>query len=239
MIKTNLPVILLKGIVLLPNNDIRLEFSNEDSKSIIDVSELFHDNQILVVTTTEPFEKLKTSKLPKIGIISKISHKMELPNGKTRVIITGQKRAQIHEYLNLNNNFEVLESIVSSIVEEQIEPQEEQVTIKKVYNEIENCVKNIPNMSNSVLALIINSTDLSKMTDIIAPFLPIDSNRLNEYLIQTKSIERAKMILEDLYKEKELYEIDKKIDADIKKTLDDNQREFILREKIKIIKKQL
>lgn len=210
MIKTNLPVILLKGIVLLPNNDIRLEFTNEDSKNILDVSELFHENKILVVSTLEALDKPEISKLPKIGVISKISHKMELPNGKTRVIITGEKRAQIHEYLNLNNNIEVLESIVSNVEQEKIETQEETTIIRKLYKEVEECVKTIPNMSNSVMSLIINSTDLTKMTDIIEPFLPIDNKRLNQYLLETKASNRAKMILEDLYKEKELYEIDKK-----------------------------
>ncbi len=239
MIKTDLPVILLKGIILLPNNDIRLEFTNEDSKNIIDVSELFHDSEILVVSTTELSEKPDTHKLPKIGVISKITHKMELPNGKTRVIITGEKRAHIHEYLNLNNNFEVLESIVSQIEEEPIDEQEENVMVRKLYREIESCVKTVPNMSNSVLALIINSTNISKMTDIIAPFLPIENNRLKQYLEEEKSTNRDKMILEDIYKQKELYEIDKKIDSDIKKTLDENQKEFILREKIKIIKQEL
>ena len=239
MIKTDLPVILLKGIILLPNNDIRLEFSNDDSKNIIDVSELFHDSELLVVSTTEVSDKPDTKKLPKIGVISKITHKMELPNGKTRVIITGEKRAYIHEYLNLNNSFEVLESIVSQIEDEKIDEKEETVMIRKLYREIEECTKTVPNMSNSVLALIINSTNISKMTDIIAPFLPIENNRLKEYLEEEKTTERVKMILEDVYKQKELYEIDKKIDSDIKKTLDENQREFILREKIKIIKQEL
>lgn len=239
MIKTNLPVIILKGIVLLPNNDVRLEFTNDDSKNIIDVSELFHDNEILVVSTMDNFDKPSIDKLPRIGVISKISHRMELPNGKTRVIITGQKRANIHEYLNLNNNFEVIESIISTVQPEKLEEQDETVIIRKLYREVETCVKTIPTMSNSVLALIINSTDISKMTDTIAPYLPIEQDRLNEYLLETKSSIRAKMILEDLYKEKELYEIDKKIDSDIKKTLDENQKEFILREKIKIIKEEL
>ena len=121
MIKTNLPVILLKGITLLPNNDIRLEFNNDESKNIIDVSELFHDNELFVVSTTETVDKLKTENLPKIGVIAKITHKMELPNGKIRVIITGKKRAQVHEYLNLNNNFEVIESIISNIEEKQLD----------------------------------------------------------------------------------------------------------------------
>lgn len=240
MIKTNLPVIILKGIILLPNNDIRLEFSNDESKNIIDVSEMFHDNELLVVSILDQKQqKLEVEKLPKIGVIATISHRIELPNGKTRVIITGKKRAEIHEYLNLNNNLEVLESIVSSIEKEKIEEQEEQGIIRKLYKEIEISVKKLPNMSNSVMALIINSTDLSKMTDIIAPFLPIDNKRLNEYLIELKSTNRAKFILEDLYKENELYEIDKKIDANVKKSIDNNQKEFILREKIKTIKQEL
>lgn len=240
MIKTNLPVILLKGIVLLPNNEIRLEFNNDDSKNIIDVSELFHDNEILVVSNVKLSEKKPdTKELPKIGVVSKITHKMELPNGKTRVIISGLYRASVHEYLNLNNSFEVIESIISSITEEKIEEKEEQAIIKKLYNEVEICVKTIPKMSNSVLALIINSTDLSKMTDIIVPFLPIEIERQNKYLLETSSSKRARMLLEDIYQEKELYEIDKKIDANIKKTLDENQKEYILREKLKSIKEEL
>ena len=240
MIKTDLPVILLKGIILLPNNDIRLEFSNDDSKNIIDVSELFHDNKLLVVSTLNLSQKtMDTKKLPNIGVISKITHRIELPNGKTRVIITGEKRAKIHEYLNLNNSSEVLESIISNIEEEQIDKQEETAIIKKIYKEVEISTKTLPNMSNSVLSLIINEKNLSKMTDIISPFLPIENIRLNEYLKEINPITRAKMILEDLYKEKELYEIDKKIDANVKKTIDDNQKEFILREKIKTIKQEL
>lgn len=240
MIKTNLPVIILKGIVLLPNNDIRLEFNSNDNKNIIDVAELFHDNELLVVSTINQLrDTTDINRLPKIGVISKITHKIELPNGKTRVIITGKKRAKVHEYLNLKNNIEILESITSNIEEQIISEIEEQATIKKLYKEVEILAKYIPNMGNSVLSLIINSTDLSKMTDIIAPFLPIDNNRLNEYLLETNTKKRVEYILEDLYKEKELYEIDKKIDANVKKTLDENQKEVVLREKLKNIKEEL
>lgn len=240
MIKLNLPVIILKGIILLPNNDIRLEFSNEDSKNIIDVSEMFHENKILVVSTINmDAQNPDTKKLPKIGVISTITHRMELPNGKTRVIITGERRAQIHEYLNLNNNFEILESIVSTIEEENIDEQEEKAIIRKLNKEVEECSRTIPKLGNGVIALLTNVTNLSKMTDIIAPFLPIEPQRLNEYLNESKSSTRAQYILEDLYKEKELYEIDKKIDASVKRNIDNNQKEFILREKIKTIKEEL
>lgn len=240
MIKTNLPVIILRGIVLLPNNDIRLEFDQDDSKNIIDVAELFHDNTILVVSSEDPLEEHPDrQELPKIGVVSKIKHKMELPNGKTRVVISGIKRASIFEYLNLNNTSEVLESIVTNITEEKIDEKEEHVIIRKLNREIEEYIKSVPYMSNSILALITNVNSLSKLTDIIAPHLPINMKRIHKYLNETSSTARATMILEDIYHEKELFNIEKDIDQKLKKEIDNNQKEFILREKMKMIKEEL
>lgn len=212
MIKTDLPVILLRGIILLPNNDIRLEFDSDTSKSIIDVSELFHDNNILVVSQSNPLEEAPDIKeLPKIGVMAKINHKMELPNGKTRIVITGIKRAEIHEYLNLNKTSEVLEAIASEIDEEKIEEKEEKALTRKLYRELEQYIKLVPYVSNSVLSLIINIGNLSKMTDIIASNLPIDLNRIQLYLQEQSAYKRSEMILEDIYNEKEMFAIEKKI----------------------------
>ena len=240
MIKTNLPVILLRGIVLLPNNDIRLEFDNDISKNIIDVAELFHDNDILVVSQTDPLEEVpEVNELPKIGVISKITHKMELPNGKTRVVISGKARADVYEYLNLNKSTEVLESIVAQSDKAQIDPKEESILVRKLHREMEDYIKSIPYMSNSVLALITNVTDLCKMTDIIAPHLPIDAYRMQAYLRTNDCTVRARMILEDIYKEKEMYNIEKDLEFKVRKEIDNNQKEYLLREKIKVIKEEL
>lgn len=240
MIKTDLPVIILKGIVLLPNNDIRLEFENDLSKNIIDVAELFHDNKILIVSKEDPLEEsMDLKELPNIGVIAKISHKIELPNGKTRLIITGIKRAYVHEYLNLNKKDDILESIVSEIEVEKIESKEEEALIKKLYRELEHYTKTIPYISNGFLSLIVNMTNLDKMTDIVVPYLQITQNRMLEYLYQEKSIERLKMIIKDIYMETENFYIEKEIDTKIKEDLDENQRQFILKEKIKMIKKEL
>ena len=132
MIKTELPVIILKGIVLLPNNDIKLEFDNDLSKSIIDVAELFHDNKILIVSNENALEEnVNLNELPKIGVISKISHKIELPNGKTRLIITGIKRANVVDYLNKTKNNDILEAIVEEVEEERFYGEETPVRIRK------------------------------------------------------------------------------------------------------------
>lgn len=240
MIKTDLPVILLRGIVLLPNNDIRLEFDNDVSKNIIDIAELFHDNNILVVSGNDPLEEVpELNELPKIGVISKISHKIELPNGKTRIIITGLKRAKIHEYLNLNKTKEVLEAITSEIEEEKIDLKEEKILTRKLYRELENYIKTVPYISNSILSNLINITNLSKMTDIIVPNLSVDLNRMHMYLKEISSYKRLEMILEDIYSDEEMFAIEKKLDVKIREELDNTQKEYMIREKIKLMKREL
>ena len=240
MLKTDLPVILLRGIVLLPNNEIRLEFDNEVSKNIIDVSELFHDKDLLVVSSFDPLEeKPDLKKLPKIGVISHITQRMELPNGKTRVIIKGIRRAKIYEYLNLNRGEELLEAIVSKIEDEKIEPKKEEVLMRKLIRELELSVKKIPYLSNSVLSSTTNVNSLSTMTDLVIPHLPLSLERIKEYINQTLATKRLEMILEDLYRESEMFSIEREIDTKVKEELDHNQKEYLLREKMKLIKEEL
>lgn len=81
--KQNLPVLLLKELILLPSNDIRLEFDNDISSSIIDVAEIFHNNNIFIVSQNNPLEEHPDiDDLPKVGVVGKINHKLNLPNGK-------------------------------------------------------------------------------------------------------------------------------------------------------------
>ena len=77
--KTNLPVIILKVIVLLPNNDIRLEFENDDSKNIVDISELFHDNKVLVVSQLDLLEEMPNTVLidGSIGVSKEVKRQLE------------------------------------------------------------------------------------------------------------------------------------------------------------------
>lgn len=232
--KINLPVIVLNNIILLPNNDIRIELDDEISKNIINVSELFHENLILVVCKNNTN---LDNNLPNIGVISKITHKIELPNGKLRVIISGISRARVYEYLGLNNKNDMIECITSELPQENID--EEKVLCNKLYKEIDNYVKTLPYVSNSVLASIKDIDDLSKMTDIVASYLQLPHERLYTYLNTFSAEIRLQMILDDIYQEEELFRIEKKIDSKVRKNLDDSQKEYLLREKIKFIKEEL
>ena len=236
--KQNLPVLLLKGLILIPNSDIRLEFDSDISKAIIDVAEIFHDSHIMVISRENPLEEqVDINELPKIGVIGKIVHKLELPNGKTRVVITGLRRAYVNEYIQPEED--IMEVISSEIPVEEIPNDVTMGMVRKLYHELEKYIKNVPYVSNGLLSLIANIKDLGKMTDIIIKHIPLENERLIDYIYQVSALKRVEMILEDIYKEEQLFEIEKKLDSKVKKEIDNSQKEFLLREKVKIIREEL
>ena len=238
--KKDLTVILLKGIILLPNNELKFEIDGETSRNIIDIAEMFHNNKILVVSQFNPLEEApKISELPKIGVIAKITHKMELPNGKIRMILKAQTRARIYEYLNSKIDSGILEAIISELEPNEIDESENELLIKKLTKEIENYIRKVPYMSNSFVNEMNNCKSLDKMTDIIAPNLPIEFSRLVMYLTEISSVVRMEMILEDIYKEIEMVNIENELDMKVRLELEQNQREYLLKEKIKHMKEEL
>jgi len=235
--KFNLPVVVLKGTILLPEAEIKLEFDDEVSKNIIDESELFHDNNLLIVTQNGIDENILINELPRIGTIAHITRKLELPNGKVRVVLKGIKRAHILEYINISKDS--IESIVSSIRNIVIAEETNRGILRKLNVELENYINKVPYMSNSLLSLISDTTDLNKITDIIVNYLPVEISKKLEYLLQIDPVKREEMILEDMYKEEQLFNIEKNIDTKVKKELDNDEKNFYLKEKIKLLKSEL
>ena len=79
MVETNLPVLFLRDVVLLPYNELRIEISKELEKNILDISERRHDSHILFINLYDTLEeKPSLRKLPKMGVLGKIKTKLEL-----------------------------------------------------------------------------------------------------------------------------------------------------------------
>ena len=110
MIKSNLPVILLKNLVLLPHQEVRVEIKSEVSKKVTELSSIYHDNEVLVVCPLNSLEeKPDISDLPRIGVVGKIKNVIELPNGNKRIIISGLYRVKVISYVNYTNEEDILE----------------------------------------------------------------------------------------------------------------------------------
>lgn len=240
VMKINLPVILLRNMLLLPNNDIRLEFENDESKNILEVASLFHEDKLLVVSSENPLEEVPDLEgLPQVGVIAHIDDQMELPNGKIRVVIHGEERVHIVDYLNINHTQEVLEAIVVKEKESSISREHQMILIDKMVRELKRCMKKIPYISNSLMTLIEKEKRLDVVTDLIASHLPIAISRMDLYLNEFDSKKRSEMILEDIYKQEHVFEIEKELDSRVHKVVDQNQREYLLKERLKAIQEEL
>lgn len=240
MLKMNLPVIVLSNLVLLPNNDLKLEFEDELSKSIIDSAELFNDGNLLVVSKKNPLEEtINVEELSKYGVIAKITHRIELPNNNTRVIITGIARAYVYEYLDGTHQGNIIESIISKVPHTNIEKKQEEILINKLIKEINIYINELPYVSNSILSQIKGINSLDKITDIVAPYIESDNSKLIKFLNTVNSIERLELIINKINEELENFKIEKELESKVKRNFDESQREFLLREKLKVIKQEL
>ncbi len=240
MIKSNLPVILLKDLVLLPYQEVRVELKSEVSKKVTEISKLYHDSEVLIVCPLNSLEEIPdASDLPKIGVVGKIRSNIDLPNGNQRVIIEGLYRVKIISYVNYSNEEDVLDSIITNIEHSQDGELEATAYLRKLIGELENYIDKNPFVTNSIMSQIKGNTSLDKVTDLISNFLPLSFEKKLNLMLDTSCISRSKILIKEIAIENALTDLEGKIETDIKKSLDDEQKEYILKEKIKIIKNEL
>lgn len=236
MLKTKLPVIVLRNMILLPSGELKLEVSNTLDKAIIKKSCNEHDNYILLISPECIYEEnLKLEDLPKIGTIGKITSNFELPNNNIRITITGINRAEIFEYIEEND----LNAIIGPVKIIKNDEIEEEAILRKLKNEFISYISMMPNISNGIINRITDEEYLEKLSDIIVNILPLKLDLKLKYLNELNSIERAKELIKDIQKEKNIGAIDREIDEKLKINLDKSNKDYILREKIKVIKEEL
>ena len=239
MIKSNLPVILLKKLVLLPGEEVRVEIKSDISKKVTEISKLYHDSEVLIVCPLNLLEeKPDTSDLPRIGVVGKINSVIDLPNGNKRVIITGLYRVKIISYVNYSNEEDILDSIITNI--ETSESEIEWVAYqRKLQAELELYINKNPFVGNSIMSEVKQGINLDKLTDVIANFLPLSFEKKLNLMLDSSPISRCKILIKELAVESAVIDLEGHIESEIKKGLDDTQKEFILKEKLKVIKNEL
>ena len=235
-----LPVMLLKGLILLPNQEVKIELSNNLSKEITKLAVKDFNRFVLVITPHNQVEESPdVNDLPDVGVIGKIKSRIELPNGNVRITLKGIERVKILDFQNDKENDDVLEATITNIELPKFDEVEEKAVIKKLNELIEEYVTNSNHISNSILNTIKTIDTLSLLTDTISSFIPISFNKKLEYVEEINAMYRAKNLLKDIKVELEVLKLDQKIEKELENSLEASQKEFILREKVKILEQEL
>lgn len=237
---TTLPVMLLKGLILIPNQEVKLDINNKISKKIVMISSKNYNDEILIVCPKDQKEEVpEVTDLPFVGVVCKITSKIELPNGHLKIKVKGIKRVAIEEYSNNIDDIDILECSIRSIELPRFEEVELTAAKRKLLDILKKYIDLNPEISNSILNYLKNENDINKITDQITLFLPLSIEKKIEYMEEINALKRAHKLIKDINLEIEVIMLDEEIDENLAKEIEKNQKEFILKEKIKEIQKEL
>lgn len=237
MVKTSLPVLVLKDLILFPYNEIRLELDKEQDKELISLAESYYNKHILIINQKDILEKnIDINDLPQIGVIGYINMKIDLPNKKTRIVIRGTKRVKLSNTLKEDN---IYISEIEPITYEELDTLEEIAYARTLTKQIEYYIENNPHASNSLISSIRGITDINKLTDILAAYLQNNYDRQLEYLYEVNPTVRVTMLLEDISQELKIVKLENELEEKINNNIEQSQKEYILQEKLKAIKEEL
>jgi len=238
MVETNLPILFLRDVVLFPYNELRMEFSTESDKRILELSEQRHDNHLLFVSLVDYLEERPNiRRLPKIAVLGKIKTKITLPNGVVRTVISGIDRVEVLNYLENEDN--MYEAFVIPTKDYDYNELEGNALKRILFKDLNDYIEISSYISNNVLGRINGVSNISKLTDIIVHEMPFEYLSKIKYVEMPNPMNRLKFIIEDLNKEIETVKLENTLEENLKEKLDEEQKNYILREKIRLIKEEL
>lgn len=231
-----LPVLPVRGVISLPNTEIRLEIGRPQSIEALEACEA-NGNYVVLVSQVDPnVEVPQSDDLFQYGTIAKITMKIKLPNGHYKVKFNSITRVEVDEYTQVDPYFEAVVKTMPSVL---MESDQEEAMLRLLLDEVSEHGSLLFAHPADVTALIDAAQTADKVSDIIAFYLRISEEDKMKYLSLTSVEERLSTLLKDIEKEKNIAELEIKINQEVKRSLDEHQKEFYLREKMKAIQKEL
>ena len=237
--KMTLPLIPLRGLTIFPNMVLHFDVGREKSIAAIDTAMLNNEDIFLAAQKDMEQEEPVEKDISTIGTICKIKQIIKMPGDTMRVLVEGKVRARITEYINNDDYFEV---IVEKIIDEVIEGQEDIEldayfdSLKKTFRKF---VKIAGDDTPEMLSNIKREKNPYELINIVASYLPLPEDKKQEVLETIEVKKRIEMLLVALENEIKVVKVQKKLANKMKKSVDDSQKEFYLREQLKFIQEEL
>ena len=226
-------VLIINDMVIFPNNEVRIEYDNNYDKQMIDIVNKIGDNLMLIVNPIED-KAVNVTSFPKYGVLGRLKLKMNVPNGKTRLVIEGIDRVELSDFIEEDNYFRANYKPVDII-----ETEDAQVYFNIILKTLDSYVVKVPYMGNAIMSQVDNVDTLSDLCDLIVSYLPLNYEDKKKYITTIDSIERAKYLVVDMNRDLKYVELEQQIEAEVEKELNETQKEYFLREKIKLMQKEL
>lgn len=234
----DLPVIPLRGLVVFP--DMVLHFDVGRKKSIAALKSAMNSNQkvFLVAQRDAAVDEPNIDDLFAVGTICVIKQFLKIPNSdNVRVVVEGVQRGELIAFSQLKPY--ITATVDPLISDEEPETKEEKAYIRAIKREFERYASIIPKISNDVKVNVISLNDGGRLCDYVCYNSFIDYEEKQEILEAVQVSERLAKLFVLLKKENATLEIEAEIQQKVQKAIDQNQREYYLREELKVISESL
>lgn len=232
-----LPSIAIRGLAPFPHTDVRTEVGRAASKTALLEAERNHNNHVVLLIQKNPMvESPKESDLLTYGVVAKIGIKIKLPNGNFKVKFDPIVRAEILSF-EQNEPYFVTRFETRPSIQDDVD--EEVALVRMIVKQVMENAQNILNNPKQSVETIQKGVSSDKLTDVLASNLKISENNKFKYIETESIVKRLNYLLQDIEKERHMSEIEEKINRTVKKNIDENQREYYLREKLRAIQEEL
>ena len=229
-----LAVLVLKDVVVFPNNEVRIEYDDTFEKASIDYADSTSDKYMVIVNPIDSNYVEDVTSLPSYGILGQLKLKLVVPNGKTRVVIQGIRRVAVSNYFYENDFYKADVEEISVAT-----TGDEKNYFTLLMKSLDKYIEKAPYMSNAIISQLDTVETLDELCDLIGSFLPVDYEKKKKYVLTISPIERARMIIEDIHEELKFLELEHKIESEVEQEIEESQKEYFLREKLRAIKREL
>ena len=234
-----MPAVALRGMVILPGMVAHFDVSR--AKSIKAVDEAMMDEQKIFLVAQKDVEQENPDieDLFKIGIIAEVKQVIKLQNNIVRILVEGKERAELSAFLE-NPDYLLAEIIrFDEEVDDGLPEEAKEAMLRSIQETFGKYVVVNPKMGKELQRQLSEITDLEKLMNQLANSLPVHFEEKQKILDAVSMTERYEVLMALLLKEIEIIAIKNDFQAKVKAHVDKNQKEYLLREQMKVIREEL
>ncbi len=234
-----MPAVALRGMVILPGMVAHFDVSR--AKSIKAVEEAMMDEQKIFLVAQKDVEQENPDieDLYKIGIIAEVKQVIKLQNNIVRILVEGKERAELSAFLE-NPDYLLAEIIrFDEEVDDGLPEEAKEAMLRSIQETFGKYVVVNPKMGKELQRQLSEITDLEKLMNQLANSLPVHFEEKQKILDAVSMTERYEVLMALLLKEIEIIAIKNDFQAKVKAHVDKNQKEYLLREQMKVIREEL
>ncbi|GKW46787.1 endopeptidase La [Planococcus sp. NCCP-2050] len=235
-ITKRVPLLPLRGLLVFPTMVLHIDVGRERSIAALEQA-MLEDNIIFLATQKEmSTEQPEKDDLHKIGTLAYIKQMLKLPNGTIRVLVEGQERAQWKQYTE-EENLTMVE--VTTFPDETERTAEQDALMRLLLEHFEKYAKASKKITTETYNTVADIEEPGRLADMVASHLPIKVAGKQEILETFDIDKRLEMLITRLHNEQEVIDLEKRISQRVKKSMEQTQKEFYLREQMKAIQTEL